>query len=148
MSHKERAFLGIHAACFEDPWPAPAIRDVLAMPGAFGYAVVCSAAAPAGFALGRVNTDEAELLTLAIDPTWRRHGLARSKTPNSKLPTITPASLVSTITLDVSSSVCGAKVSSRARLLSSAETTGFPWGNTDCLVNRIFTNSEECMCLW
>jgi ribosomal-protein-alanine N-acetyltransferase len=68
----------LHAACFEDPWPAPAIRDVLAMPGAFGYAVVCSAAAPAGFALGRVNTDEAELLTLAVDPTWRRHGLARS----------------------------------------------------------------------
>jgi ribosomal-protein-alanine N-acetyltransferase len=67
----------LHALCFEDAWPAPAIRDVLAMPGAFGYAVACPAAAPAGFALGRVNTDEAELLTLAIDPAWRRHGLAR-----------------------------------------------------------------------
>ena len=68
----------LHAACFEDAWPEPAIRDVLAMPGAFGYAVVPADLPPVGFALGRVNSDEAELLTLAVDPSWRRHGLARS----------------------------------------------------------------------
>jgi ribosomal-protein-alanine N-acetyltransferase len=68
----------LHAACFEDAWPAPAIRDVLAMPGAFGYAVVTADRPPIGFALGRVNADEAELLTLAVDPSWRRRGLAWS----------------------------------------------------------------------
>lgn len=68
----------LHAACFEDAWPEQAIRDVLAMPGAFGYAVLPAGLPPVAFALGRINSDEAELLTLAVDPAWRRHGLARS----------------------------------------------------------------------
>ncbi|WP_093361320.1 GNAT family N-acetyltransferase [Tropicimonas isoalkanivorans] len=35
-------------------------------------------ATDAGFALGRVIVDEAELLTLAVDPPARRHGLGRA----------------------------------------------------------------------
>ena len=68
----------LHATCFADAWPAGAILDVLAMPGAFGFLVVPGGSPPAAFALARVNTDEAELLTIAVEAAWRRHGLARA----------------------------------------------------------------------
>jgi ribosomal-protein-alanine N-acetyltransferase len=67
----------VHAACFDEPWSAIAILEVLAMPGAFGFAIMFPGLPPAAFALARVNTDEAELLTLAVGVAWRRHGLAR-----------------------------------------------------------------------
>jgi ribosomal protein S18 acetylase RimI-like enzyme len=67
----------VHAGCFDEPWSATAIIEVLAMPGAFGFATVFSGLPPAAFALARVNADEAELLTLAVGAPWRRHGLAR-----------------------------------------------------------------------
>lgn len=67
----------VHAGCFDEPWSATAIVEVLAMPGAFGFATVFSGLPPAAFALARVNADEAELLTLAVGAPWRRHGLAR-----------------------------------------------------------------------
>lgn len=67
----------VHAACFDDPWSVVAMLEVLAMPGAFGFAILFPGLPPAAFALARVNTDEAELLTLAVGTAWRRHGLAR-----------------------------------------------------------------------
>lgn len=79
------------------PWSAAAFRDLLAEKGTFlvpssvlkfhdereGLTLPParrqSAAQPLlGFALGRVVLDEAELLTLAIDPTVQRRGLGRS----------------------------------------------------------------------
>lgn len=68
----------LHAICFADAWPAAAILDVLAMPGAFGFLIATDGSPAAAFALARVNTDEAELLTLAVEPSWRRYGLARA----------------------------------------------------------------------
>ena len=67
----------LHAGCFEDAWSAVAMVEVLAMPGAFGFTLSFDGLPPAGLALARVNTDEAELLTLAVGAPWRRHGLAR-----------------------------------------------------------------------
>lgn len=67
----------LHAGCFEDAWSAAAMVEVLAMPGAFGFVAGFASLPPAGLALARTNTDEAELLTLAVGTPWRRHGLAR-----------------------------------------------------------------------
>lgn len=54
-------------------WGADAIGLQLALPGAFGWI------APAGgMILARVAADEAEVLTLAVDPAAQRQGLGRT----------------------------------------------------------------------
>ena len=70
-------------------WPEKAFADLLAQPGTF-LAMPCARSGPetsgeagktetlVAFALGRVILDEAELLTLAVDPRLRRAGLGRS----------------------------------------------------------------------
>lgn len=64
----------IHAAAFPpgERWGADALALQLGLPGAFGLL-----AGPAGFVLARVAADEAEILTLAVLPGERRHGLGR-----------------------------------------------------------------------
>jgi ribosomal-protein-alanine N-acetyltransferase len=61
----------LHARAFDTPWDTATFRVLLASPGVFGAA----AADGSGFALARVAADEAELLTIAVDPTGRRSGL-------------------------------------------------------------------------
>ena len=67
----------LHASAFADPWDAGAFSALLAAPGAF--ALACEEGeAPAGFVLARVAADEAEILTLAVLPARRRHGVGRA----------------------------------------------------------------------
>jgi ribosomal-protein-alanine N-acetyltransferase len=61
----------LHAAAFPDPWNAKALRDLLAS-GAFAFH------AHNGFVLARVAGDEAEILTLAVEPAARGRGLGRA----------------------------------------------------------------------
>ena len=67
------ALAAIHAASFTHPrpWPAEELRDLAEAPGSFLEVI------PGGFVLGRVVLDEAELLTIAVDPAQRRQGLGR-----------------------------------------------------------------------
>lgn len=60
----------LHAACFTvpRPWSTQEISDLLTSP------LVFALTESAGFALGRAAADEAELLTLAVDPAKRRQG--------------------------------------------------------------------------
>ena len=67
----------LHASCFTDappPWSAPEFAGSLQGHGAFLLL------RPAAFLLGRVIAGEAELLTLAVVPDARRHGLGRDLT--------------------------------------------------------------------
>ena len=50
---------------------------MLALPGHFGLLAVAGTE-PVGFALGRAVADEAEVLTLAVNPEARRTGLGRA----------------------------------------------------------------------
>jgi ribosomal-protein-alanine N-acetyltransferase len=61
----------LHAACFTTPrpWSAAEFADFQASPLCFLLEE------PAGFVLGRVIADEAELLTLAVAPQARRQGI-------------------------------------------------------------------------
>ncbi len=63
----------LHAACFTTPrpWSASEFTELLANPTVFALT------APDALLLGRVVAGEAELLTLAVAPSARRHGLAR-----------------------------------------------------------------------
>lgn len=60
----------IHAACFTTPrpWSAEEIGATLANPHCFALTE------PAGFLIGRVVAGEAELITLAVDPSARQRG--------------------------------------------------------------------------
>lgn len=64
----------LHAACLEETWPAADICALLRQPGVF--AALAADAVPVGFVLWRVAADEAEILSLGVLPTTRRHGIA------------------------------------------------------------------------
>jgi [ribosomal protein S18]-alanine N-acetyltransferase len=74
---------GIHRICFAEPWSATSMAEVLALAGTEGLIAVdgrslTPAAAPpgpAGLILWRRIFDEAEILTVAVLPPWRRRGL-------------------------------------------------------------------------
>lgn len=82
----DRAAL-IHSAAFaaawDQRWDRQAFAELLAMPGAFGLMAEpqgkssgepdCEAAV--GLLLMRVAADEAEIVTLAVLPEWRRQGV-------------------------------------------------------------------------
>lgn len=64
----------LHARCFSHPrpWSAAEIAEITGLPGAFLLL------RPHGFLIGRTVLDEAELLTLAVDPCSRRQGIGRA----------------------------------------------------------------------
>lgn len=64
----------LHAACFPRGWSAEELASLRDGPGAAGHAAWADGAL-AGFILGRLAADEAEVLTLAVAPLARRRGL-------------------------------------------------------------------------
>ena len=67
----------LHSAAFDDGWAAPAVARLLANPGS--VAMVAAAGVPpsiGAFVLAQVAADEAEILSIAVDPAWQRHGVA------------------------------------------------------------------------
>jgi [ribosomal protein S18]-alanine N-acetyltransferase len=65
----------LHSTCFpEDPWGAPAIAEIMGMPGFFGR-VAWEGETPAGFALALDLRDECEILSLGVLPERRREGV-------------------------------------------------------------------------
>lgn len=64
-----RALADLHAEAFDAPWSASAFADLL------GQAGVALTAETDGFILIRTVADEAEILTLAVQPSARRQGL-------------------------------------------------------------------------
>lgn len=71
MTADELAAIHGRAMSVPPAWSAETIQGFLDFPGAV------LATTSAGFALGRVVVDEAELLTLAVSPEARRQGQAR-----------------------------------------------------------------------
>jgi [ribosomal protein S18]-alanine N-acetyltransferase len=65
-----------HASGFESPWPPEAFVELLNSPGVFALAAVDKA--PVGLILMRAIAGEAEVLTLAVEPSHRRRGVARA----------------------------------------------------------------------
>lgn len=65
----------LHARAFDEVWDAPTLVKLMAMPGTFAL-LASRDDVPLGFILMRVIADEAEILTLAVDPQSRRQGVA------------------------------------------------------------------------
>jgi [ribosomal protein S18]-alanine N-acetyltransferase len=68
----------IHAGGFARPWSTLEFERLLAEQNVTGDGLfVGQAISPAGFVLSRSVIDEAEILTVAIAPEWRRRGYSR-----------------------------------------------------------------------
>jgi ribosomal-protein-alanine N-acetyltransferase len=71
----------LHGAAFPTAWSEAEIASLLAAPGV--VAAVARRASPfgtrrpVGFLITRAAADEAEILTLAVAPRWRRAGIGR-----------------------------------------------------------------------
>ncbi len=70
------AMAEVHHRCFTKPWSAADLRRLAEAPHCFGIAACCGTML-AGFILIGAAADEAEILTLAVDEPWRRHGIGR-----------------------------------------------------------------------
>lgn len=70
------ALAALHRTGFSEAWSVQSLMDLLESPGAF--AVLAEANGdPQGFVLVREAAGEAEILTIAVQPEQRRHGLGR-----------------------------------------------------------------------
>ncbi len=70
----------LHAEAFagqsQELWSEQSLRELLAMPGALAL-LALQGEQPVGFILLRLAADEAEIITLAVQPQLRRQGVAR-----------------------------------------------------------------------
>jgi ribosomal-protein-alanine N-acetyltransferase len=66
----------LHGVCFEEAWSESAIKQTLSMPGIIAY-LASQKDEPHAFIVGRVATDEAEILTIGVMPIWRCKGIAK-----------------------------------------------------------------------
>ena len=72
------AFAVLERAAFSDPWTPAQLKEALGWPGAVALAAEEADGAIAGYVLGRVVVDEAEILTIATHPSRRRAGIGRA----------------------------------------------------------------------
>lgn len=66
----------IHAEAFETPWSAAEIADLLRLDSVSGL-LLQAEGTEAGFVLLQLAADEAEILTIAVRPRFRRRGAGR-----------------------------------------------------------------------
>ena len=68
------AVASLHAICFEDSWHTELLGKILSAPGTFGL-FTRPRGKVVGFVLCRSSGEEGEILSLAVAPGVRRHGL-------------------------------------------------------------------------
>lgn len=68
----------LHARLFNPPWDAESIGRLIEHPAAAAFiAQVREPKAVAGFVIGQIAADEAEILSIGVAPEWQRRGIAR-----------------------------------------------------------------------
>lgn len=69
----------LHAKLFDPPWDATSVAALIDHPAAAALvAQVREPRAMAGFVIGQLAADEAEILSVGVAPEWQRRGLART----------------------------------------------------------------------
>lgn len=69
----------LHARLFDPPWDRESICALIEHPAAAAFvAQVREPKALAGFVIGQVAADEAEILSIGVAPEWQRRGIART----------------------------------------------------------------------
>jgi [ribosomal protein S18]-alanine N-acetyltransferase len=68
----------LHARLFDPPWDGPSIGRLIEHPAAAAFvAQVREPKGVAGFVIGQIAADEAEILSIGVAPEWQRRGIAR-----------------------------------------------------------------------
>jgi len=70
------AIAAIHAASFQRGWSEQELQQLLADRAVVGHRAMSGRNLTA-FILSRIAADEAEILSVAVAPAWRGHGVAR-----------------------------------------------------------------------
>ena len=77
----------IHASAFKRGWSDAEFEALLSQPGVHAllaqYQKRFGSRAPAGFILYRLAADEAEILSVAVDPAYRRRGIGKTLLENT-----------------------------------------------------------------
>lgn len=69
----------LHAKLFNPPWDLKSIAELIEHPAAAALvAQMREPKAMAGFIIGQLAADEAEILSIGVAPEWQRRGLART----------------------------------------------------------------------
>lgn len=70
--------VALHGRLFDPPWDRDSIASLIEHPAAAAFvAQVREPNAFAGFVIGQIAADEAEILSIGVAPEWQRHGIAR-----------------------------------------------------------------------
>lgn len=71
------AIARLELRAFTDAWTEAQLQETLDAPGAFGWVAHEDDDIIVGHLIGRIVVDEGEILTLAVEPTRRRRGIAQ-----------------------------------------------------------------------
>lgn len=69
---------GLHAALFDPPWDAASVSKLMEHPGS--TTLIARTGFPkvsVGFVMAQIAADEAEILSIGVEPSWQRVGLGR-----------------------------------------------------------------------
>jgi [ribosomal protein S18]-alanine N-acetyltransferase len=70
--------VALHSRLFDPPWDRKGIAALLEHPAAAAFvAQVRDPCVTAGFVIGQIASDEAEILSVGVAPEWQRRGIAR-----------------------------------------------------------------------
>ena len=73
---------GVYGRAFAEPYPGPALRDLVETPGAYTLVALPdhagSATVPVGFVVARAVADEGEILSIGVDPESPVRGAGRA----------------------------------------------------------------------
>lgn len=68
----------LHARLFPEAWDEPSIMGLVEHPASASFvAQVREPRTLAGFVIGRIAADEAEIVSIGVAPEWQRRGIAR-----------------------------------------------------------------------
>ena len=68
----------LHARLFDQAWDAESIVRLIEHPASSSFiAQIREPRALAGFVIGRIAADEAEILSIGVAPEWQRRGIGR-----------------------------------------------------------------------
>jgi ribosomal-protein-alanine N-acetyltransferase len=71
------AIARISRASFPDPWPETLFRNQLRRPETRAWVARDAEGSVVGYVVGSRVLDEVQVLSLAVDPPWRRRGVGR-----------------------------------------------------------------------
>jgi [ribosomal protein S18]-alanine N-acetyltransferase len=68
----------LHALLFDPAWDAASITSSIEHPASASFiAQIREPAVLAGFVIGRIAADEAEIISIAVAPEWQKRGIGR-----------------------------------------------------------------------